>query len=260
MRQEYRANKQRQAPHHSSQVSQISQGSAYPHHHQHYQQPVHYIGQASQYQPPVPGTVYQYPLPPSLSAASVPLPPPPHNVGQVSNDQRSRGHSIMGGRNEQAQARGNVISKRRVAKAHAVHEPPENMIAVNEADSNADMCCLGQNFIPLSYTNRSADVYPYNDSYEPLENVPIITGATAYDHPNGDTYILIFNEALYYGTSMKHSLINPNQIRFNGLDFCDNPMRDENLCIEIDEGLFIDLVAIYFKGTHKNRIAYLSTI
>ena len=60
---------------------------------------------------------------------------------------------------------------------------------------------------------------------------------------------------------MKHSLINPNQIRFNGLDFCDNPsMRDENLCIEIDEGLFIDLVAIYFKGTHKNRIAYLSTI
>ena len=56
MRQEYRANKQRQAPHHSSQVSQVSQGSAYPHNYQHYQQPVHYIGQASQYQSPVPGT------------------------------------------------------------------------------------------------------------------------------------------------------------------------------------------------------------
>ena len=152
----------------------------------------------------------------------------------------------MGGRNEEAQTRGNrsvnnVISKLTVAKAHAVHEPPENMVAVNEADSNADTCCLGQNFTPLSYTNRSADVYPYSDSYEPLENVHIVTGATAYDHPNGDTYILIFNEALYYGTSMKHSLINPNQIRFNGLDFWDNPMRDENLCIEIDEDLFIDL-------------------
>ena len=150
----------------------------------------------------------------------------------------------MGGRNEQAHARSNrsinnIISKRMVAKAHSVHEPAENTVAVNEADSNADTCCLGQNFLPLSYTNRSADVYPYSDSYEPLENVPIVTGATAYIHPNEDTYILVFHESLYYGTAMKHSLINPNQICFNGLDFCDNPMRD-------DENLFI---ALNCKGT-----------
>ena len=157
----------------------------------------------------------------------------------------------MGGRNEQAHARSNrsinnIISKRMVAKAHSVHEPAENTVAVNEADSNADTCCLGQNFLPLSYTNRSADVYPYSDSYEPLENVPIVTGATAYDLPNGDTCILVFHESLYYGTPMKHSLINPNQFYFNGLDFCDNPMRDENLQIEMDENLFI---ALNCKGT-----------
>ena len=157
----------------------------------------------------------------------------------------------MGGRNEQANNRGNrsiknVVPKRTIAKAHTVHEPPENTVAVNEADSNANTFCLGQNFIPLSYTNRSADVYPYSDSYEPLENVLIVSGATAYDHPNGEMYILIFHESLYYGTSMKHSLINPNQIRFNGLDFADNPMRDENLHVEMDKNLFIALLC---KGT-----------
>ena len=115
------------------------------------------------------------------------------------------------------------------------------MVAVNEADSNADNCCLGQNFVPLSYTNWSADVYLYSNLYEPLENVPIVTGATAYDHPNGETYNLIFNESLYYGTAMKYSLINPNQISFNGLDFCDNPMRDDKLLVEMDEDVFIPL-------------------
>ncbi len=69
----------------------------------------------------------------------------------------------MGGRNEQALMQGNrsinnVISKRTVAKAHSVQEPPANMVDVNEADSNTDTCCLGQNFIPLFYTNRSVDI------------------------------------------------------------------------------------------------------
>ena len=124
--------------------------------------------------------------------------------------------------------------------------PPANVTAMNEADSNADTCCLGTNFIPLHYTNRTADVYPYHGDYKPLENVPIVSAATAYDHPNGQTYILVINEALYYGSKMNHSLINPNQIRFNGLDFFDNPTRDEQLCIQIGDDLFLPLD---FKGT-----------
>ena len=70
---------------------------------------------------------------------------------------------------------------------------------VNEADSNADTCCLCANFTVISYTNGTADVYPYNSFYEPIRSVPMVTGAITYHHPNGESYILIINEALYYG-------------------------------------------------------------
>ena len=130
--------------------------------------------------------------------------------------------------------------------ASTMPEPAPNTVAVNEADSNADTCCLGKNFIPLQYTNKSADVYPYHDAYKPLENVPIVSAATAFDHHDGNTYILVIHEALYYGTKMNHSLINPNQIRFNGLDFFDNPTRDEEIYFEADESLHIPM---NFKGT-----------
>ena len=93
------------------------------------------------------------------------------------------------------------------------------MTAVNECDTNADTCCLGKNFIVLSFTSRAADVYPYDKSYKPIEGIPIVKGATAYDDPiTGLTYILVFHEALYYGLKMDHSLINPNQVRSYGVD------------------------------------------
>ena len=171
----------------------------------------------------------------------------------------TRGHSahgsLMGSRNEQANLRSwntnnrgisNVITKRRIGCAKAVSEPDPNTRAQNEADTNADTCCLGQNFIPLYYTNRSADVYPYSDAYAPMENIPIVTAATAFDHPDGNTYILVFHESLYYGTKMKRGLINPNQIHHCGLDFFDNPMRDDELYMEIDDSLHILLRS---KGT-----------
>lgn len=40
--------------------------------------------------------------------------------------------------------------------------------------------------MPLYYTSRSADVYPYHEKHMPLENVLIVTGATAFDHPDGN--------------------------------------------------------------------------
>ena len=163
---------------------------------------------------------------------------------------------MMDGCNEQGQQRGrnpayrnihNVITKRRaIWTIQRVPEPKANTIAQNEADTNADTCCLGRNFIPIAYTNKSADVYPYNESYEPLENVPIVSAATAFDHPDGNTYILVVNDALYYGEKMGHSLINPNQIRHAGLDFLDNPMRDNELYFEADKDVKIPL---RYKGT-----------
>jgi hypothetical protein len=120
--------------------------------------------------------------------------------------QITTGHSIMGGRNAQTQQRNTrctaaVSTKRQVqSSTHHVktwNDPPVNTVAENECDTNADTCCLGRNFIVLHSTYRTADVYAYDTTIKPIENVPIVTGATAYDDPDSrKTYILVFNKAL----------------------------------------------------------------
>ncbi len=153
------------------------------------------------------------------------------NQGQ---DQSQSQGSIMGGRNEQQQLRSrnsanrsasNVRSKRKVASYEStsnVSVPSEGTISDCEADTNADTCCLGSSFLPIAFTNRTADVYPYDSSYQPVTNVPIVSGATAYDHPDGNTYILVFHEALYYGSKLSHSLINGHK---RGLYICGPHIR-----------------------------------
>lgn len=124
------------------------------------------------------------------------------------------------------------------AATNALHlEPKPGEEASNECDTNADTCCLGKNFIILEPTRRTADVYAYDKSIKPIEGVPIVNGATAWDDPiTGQTLILVINEALYYGTKLEHTLINPNQVRSFGIDFWDNPFdKERGLIIDIDD-------------------------
>ena len=81
-----------------------------------------------------------------------------------------------------------------------------------ELDSHADTIVAGANFCVLHYTGRECDVSPYDTSYQPVRNVPIVCAATAWQSPKtGQVYILVFNECLYM-PSLPHSLINPNQL------------------------------------------------
>ena len=106
-----------------------------------------------------------------------------------------------------------------------------------------------------SFTNRTVDVYSYDTTVAPTCNVPIVTGVTAWDCPsNGATYILVFHESLFYGDKLDHTLINPNQIRHNGIDYWDNPYDQRHgLCIEVDGGPTIDLAMDGTKVTFKSR-------
>ena len=132
-------------------------------------------------------------------------------------------------------------------------EPIESIISWNECDTDADTCCLGKNFKIYQRTNRSAEVYSY-DPKAPPKIIPIVTGATSYDDPiTEETIVLLFHECLYYGTQLEHSLINPNQIRYNGIDTWDNPFdKSRNFGIEIDNSTFIPFLTkgtkIYFKS------------
>ena len=84
-----------------------------------------------------------------------------------------------------------------------------------EMDSHADTCVAGSNCVVLEYTGRVAAVEAYSPDY-PSKQVPIATVATAYDCPtSGATFVLIINEALYFGHSLHFSLLSPNQLRDN---------------------------------------------
>ncbi len=49
-----------------------------------------------------------------------------------------------------------------------------------------------------SYTGIQADVGGFHDSMETVKNVPVATCLSAFDHPDGHTYILVANEALFF--------------------------------------------------------------
>ena len=75
-----------------------------------------------------------------------------------------------------------------------IEDPEPGNISVNELDTNADTCCLGSNFTVIRMKSRTADVYPYDPSYKPLYNVPIMSGATkAMDSIIGNSLIVIIN-------------------------------------------------------------------
>ena len=112
-----------------------------------------------------------------------------------------------------------------------------------ELDSHADTCALGINFIPLHFTGRVCDVTPYNaDTYEPERNIPIISGATAWTcQESGQTFILVVNEGLWFGSKLQSTLLNPNQLRYSGVTVADNPFNPAEPLSIVHEDLTIPL-------------------
>ena len=101
-----------------------------------------------------------------------------------------------------------------------------------ELDTHADTIVLGANCTVLSYTGKECDVTPYTDAYDAIRHVPVVSGATLWTRPSdGQEFILVFNEALWMGEQMQHTLVNPNQIRAHGIDVFDNPYGDEAMGI-----------------------------
>ena len=106
-----------------------------------------------------------------------------------------------------------ISVKKNSTNTHEIKEHPAGTKGMNEADTNAECGVAGRNMIPLSYTTRSADVFSFLASKGAVQDVSIVTVATAYTCPKtGIVYILLFHEFLWFGYRMEHSLINPNQI------------------------------------------------
>eukprot|EP00956_Cyclotella_meneghiniana_P037688 scaffold143025_cov53-Cyclotella_meneghiniana.AAC.1 len=75
-----------------------------------------------------------------------------------------------------------------------------------ELDTRADTICAGKNFRVLSLTGQTCDVSGFHQSFDAIHDIPVAQVATAMTLENGETVILIINEALYFGNQMDHSL------------------------------------------------------
>ena len=96
------------------------------------------------------------------------------------------------------------------AKRKPTSLPTEGHIKL---DSHADTIVLGANCVILSHTGQSCEVMPYSDTYDAITAVPAVTGATLWTSlHDGDEFILIFNEDLWMGNTLQHTLVNPNQL------------------------------------------------
>jgi len=97
----------------------------------------------------------------------------------------------------------------------------------------------GSNCVILQHTGKECDVSPYRDDYEAISNIPIVHAATAWQSKQtGQTYILVFHEALWMGDTMDHSLINPNQLRHYGTMVQDDPTSRRPLSIITEDNEF----------------------
>ena len=77
----------------------------------------------------------------------------------------------------------------------------------------------------LQDTGKRVAVEGFGNAVQQVEGIPIVTAAMAYDCPTTHhTYILIFHEALLIG-GMKTHLLNPNQMRHQGIVVNDVPLQ-----------------------------------
>ena len=88
---------------------------------------------------------------------------------------------------------------------------------------------------------------PYSDTYDAITDVPVITGATLWTSPHDrDEYILIFNEGLWMGDTLQHTLVNPNELQAYGTTLQDNPFSSSPLCFDPPN---VPVIALTTMGT-----------
>ena len=116
--------------------------------------------------------------------------------------------------------------KRKRKQALDPGDPPYERKHVRmELDSHADTCTIGKPAKILQKTGRTVTVHGFETGIGNIPDVDVVTAAVAYDCPvTFQTYILIFHEALYVPT-MSTCLINPNQLRGQGLVVNDVPLQ-----------------------------------
>ena len=110
-------------------------------------------------------------------------------------------------------------------------------------DTMVDTSCAGENWMALEYTGDMCDVFPYQEDYRAIKDIPVATCATMVRGEDGTDILLIGHEMLYFGNKLNHSLLNQNQIRdhirhFGGYVQDDFTREDEVFGIKTRDAFF----------------------
>ncbi len=93
-------------------------------------------------------------------------------------------------------------------------------------DSHADTSCAGSNTTVLALTGEKVNVFPFSDDLPAIQEVPIASVMTVWENPtNGEAWVLVIHEALYFGEKLAESLLCPNQLRAAGNIVNDAPIQ-----------------------------------
>ena len=92
-----------------------------------------------------------------------------------------------------------------------------------DLDSHADTCCGSAYCLLIEYKGHVVTVAPYHDEYKPMKVKIVMVTTLGEDPKDGQLYILLIHEALYFGDHLKQTLLNPNQLQANGLLVDDAP-------------------------------------
>jgi hypothetical protein len=75
---------------------------------------------------------------------------------------------------------------------------------------------------------QACAVSGFNSEVGTVKEVPVAAAAAAWTDPEtGFEHLLVFNQVLWFGSKMEHSLANPNQLRHFGVHVCDDPTGSE---------------------------------
>ena len=151
---------------------------------------------------------------------------------------------------------------RQIKKARTNAKDVEESIPVQyvekcELDTHADTICAGRNCRLLDRTGHCCDVRGFHDELSEMKDVPVATVATGITTSDGIEYILVFNEVLYFGDTMDHTLINPYQIRHYGISVSDNPFDDDKPFGIDHEEVFVPFstsgTMVYFESFYPTK-------
>ena len=95
----------------------------------------------------------------------------------------------------------------------------------SELDSHADSFVGGSNTIRIGPVQKLVTVSAFAPGYG-AKDYGICTLGTVWTDPHsGEDYLLVIHQGIYLGDELKHSLVNPNQLRANGVRVDDCPTQ-----------------------------------